>query len=70
MTREESEDARLTTGDVAALLDVSADTVVRIPAERLDFWRTPGGHRRYRRADVAAYAATWLGRDLPDPDGA
>lgn len=62
MTREEARDATLSTGDVARALGLSTDTVARIPKDRLDYWRTPGGHRRYRCSDVAAYAREYLGR--------
>ena len=52
---------------VAALLGVSRRTVQRIPREQLAYTTTPGGplrkgHRKYRREDVEAYAATYLGR--------
>lgn len=49
----------LTPGEVAELLRVDARTVTRwaktgkLPAAV----RTPGGHRRYRRGDLAPYLA-------------
>lgn len=44
--------------EVATRLGVHRDTVKRgIPPEELPFFRTPGGHRRYRPDDVDAYLA-------------
>lgn len=62
MTAEEARSANLTTGKVARLLGLSQATVSRIPKERLDFWTTPGGHRRYRLEDVREYGRQWMGR--------
>jgi excisionase family DNA binding protein len=45
----------LTIGQVAAILNVSDDTVRRIPRDSLWWKLTPGGHRRYAAEDVAAY---------------
>ena len=51
----------MTSAQVAKALGVSTSTVLRIDQDRLPHWITPGGHRRYRREDVARYAAS-LGR--------
>ena len=49
-------DEFLTTAEVARALRVDRNTVLRwAKAGTLDSRRTPGGHRRYRRADVLAY---------------
>ena len=66
MTGAESRDATLASGDVERLLrrigrPLSAATIRRIPRDQLDYWPTPGGRRRYREADVIAYARTYLG---------
>lgn len=66
MTADEAREADLEVADVARLLGLSESTVRRIPGDQLDSWRTPGGHRRYRRADVARYASERLGRPLGD----
>ncbi|WP_338701295.1 BldC family transcriptional regulator [Streptomyces sp. Q6] len=43
----------LSGGEVAALLGVDPKTVTRwANLGKLPCFRTPGGHRRYRRADV------------------
>jgi excisionase family DNA binding protein len=53
----------LTTGKAAKLVGVHEDTIVRWANEgRLPSWRTPGGHRRFRRSDVLAL----LTADEPD----
>ena len=65
MTSDEARDARLTSRNVARLLNLSQATVGRIPKDQLDYWQTPGGHKRYRREDVQAYARTVLGFDIP-----
>lgn len=62
MTTTRDKDDGLLTGEVAALLGVSQATVSRIPKDRLDYWSTPGGWRRYRREDVERYAVEHLGR--------
>ncbi|AEI10678.1 MULTISPECIES: BldC family transcriptional regulator [Cellulomonas] len=50
---ERSEDVLLTPGEVAALFRVDPKTVARwAGAGRLTPIRTPGGHRRYREAEV------------------
>lgn len=64
MTSDEAKDATLTTGAVADLLHLSHATVGRIPREQLDYWQTPGGHRRYRLADVQRYAREVLGLEV------
>ena len=48
---------RLGVPEVAAILGVDEKSV-RLWADtgRLPCWRTPGGHRRFRRADVVALA--------------
>jgi len=51
----------LTSAQVARVLGLSTSTVLRIDRDRLPHSVTPGGHRRYRREDVARYAAS-LGR--------
>lgn len=51
----------MTSAQVAKALGVSTSTVLRIDQDRLPHWITPGGHRRYRREDVASYAKS-LGR--------
>jgi hypothetical protein len=53
-----SDDDLLTTGQVAALLGVSTDTVRRAPRLDLPYRTTSTGsrpQRRYRRADVETY---------------
>ena len=51
-------DELLTPGDVAELFGVGLTTVARWADNgRLDSIRTPGGHRRFRRADVDALLA-------------
>lgn len=48
--------ARLCTDEAAFLLDVSARTVERYMTEgKLEFQRTPGGHRRPLTASVRKY---------------
>lgn len=43
-------------GEVAALFRVDPKTVTRWAQKgRLKSFRTPGGHRRFREADVQAY---------------
>jgi excisionase family DNA binding protein len=64
MTADEARTADLEVEDVARLLRLSASTVRRIPDTQLDFWRTPGRHRRYRREDVERYARDVLGVEL------
>lgn len=57
----------LTSGDVAEILRVHATTVTRIPPDRLPFTLTPGGHRRYLRADVDRYVTGLRGPQEPRP---
>jgi excisionase family DNA binding protein len=46
----------MTTAEVAEAFRVDRNTVLRwAKAGSLPSARTPGGHRRYRRADVLAY---------------
>lgn len=46
-------DALLTAGDVAARFGVSRNTIDHwVQRKWLPVFRTPGGHRRFRRADV------------------
>ena len=52
----------LTTGDAADMLGLSRSSVKRIPRDDLQWWLTPGRHRRYAGADVEAYARDVLGR--------
>ncbi len=48
----------LTPGEVATLFGVGLSTVQRwADAGTLEFIRTPGGHRRYKRASVEARLA-------------
>ncbi|GAA4626727.1 hypothetical protein GCM10023196_036140 [Actinoallomurus vinaceus] len=55
MTAQTSPEDLLKPGEVAAYLRVDPKTVSRWAASgRLPSVRTPGGHRRYRRADVEA----------------
>jgi hypothetical protein len=56
----------LSTNAAARLLGMSGDSVRRIPAERLPYWTTPGGHRRYLRRDLERYARDYLGRELSE----
>ena len=49
-------DEFMTTTEVATAFRVGPNTVLRwAKAGTLDFRRTPGGHYRYRRADVLAF---------------
>ena len=49
----------LTPGEVAALFRVDPKTVTRWAASgRISSIRTPGGHRRFREAEVVAGAGT------------
>ncbi|SHI45627.1 DNA binding domain-containing protein, excisionase family [Nocardiopsis flavescens] len=66
----------LTSGEVAQMLRVTAVTVARwADTGRLTSFRTPGGHRRFLRAEVEAYlvpetvgtAATALDPPHPGP---
>ena len=50
----------LTAGDVADIFKVSTVTVgVWADEGKLPSFRTPGGHRRFKRADIDAYLATF-----------
>lgn len=58
MTRNPVADRPLTSGAVAEIFGVSPDTVCRwAEAGKLKFFRTPGGHFRFQRADVDAFLA-------------
>lgn len=58
----------LTCAQAAALLGVSHDTVARMAdGGEIPSTRTPGGHRRFRRADVEAVRD---GTDLAPPSAA
>ena len=49
----------LTTGEVAALFAVTPETVAAwADSGKLASFRTPGGHRRFYRADVDALRTT------------
>lgn len=56
-------DYTLSTGRVALELGVTHDTVAAW-ADRgyLPCWRTPGGHRRFRPADVEQFIASRTGQ--------
>lgn len=48
----------LTTAGAAKLLEVSPESVVAwSDAGEIPCWRTPGGHRRYRRSDLERFVA-------------
>lgn len=52
------ESAMMSTGEVARAFDVTPKTVTRwAQTGRLDSVRTPGGHRRFYRAQVDAWLA-------------
>jgi excisionase family DNA binding protein len=52
----------MTAGEVATLFRVDSKTVGRwAAAGRIEFVRTPGGHRRYRESDVNALIASPAG---------
>jgi excisionase family DNA binding protein len=51
----ESPDEVLSPSAVARQFGVTADTIARWADEgKLPFFKTPGGHRRFRRGDVEA----------------
>jgi len=53
--KREDDDQLLTAGDVAREFRVDPKTVGRwAAARRIKSFKTPGGHRRYRRGDVRA----------------
>lgn len=69
------ESALVSLGEVAAALGVSPNTLRRWNAQgRISSERTPGGHRRFRQADVAVLQRDLLGRVVlrrsPVPEGA
>lgn len=48
---------RLTTKDVANILQMNATTIINwSESGKIKFFATPGGHRRYEMADVLAFA--------------
>jgi hypothetical protein len=55
----------LTTGKVAAILECDRSTVFRLPHDKLPYRHSPGGQRRYRRADVLAYGRS-IGIEIPE----
>lgn len=56
MTTTGSTERPLTSGEVATLFNVSVETVARWADDgKLPHFKTPGGQRRYRRADVEAF---------------
>lgn len=58
------------TGDVARRLGVTHDTIADWADKgHLPCWRTPGGHRRFRPADVDRFIAD-RATPGPGPDGA
>ena len=55
MTSNDQRSEMMRAGDVARIFGVDRKTVTRwTKVGLLTFIRTPGGHRRYRAADVAA----------------
>lgn len=61
-------DRLLTPGEVAALFRVDPKTVTRwAAAGRISSIRTPGGHRRYREAEIRALLST-ESQDPPPED--
>ena len=62
-------DEILTPGEVAALFRVSTVTVAAwADSGRLGHFRTPGGQRRFRRADVDAFLAGGSPDPEPEPE--
>lgn len=54
-----ADDSFLTTGQVARILRASQSAVSRwADAGELTYFRTPGGHRRFRREDIEAFLKT------------
>jgi len=52
----EQQEFTLTTGDVAKQLQVNIDSVSRwADQKKIACWKTPGGWRRFRQADVDAF---------------
>jgi excisionase family DNA binding protein len=57
----------LSTGQAAAILGVSRDTMARYEtAGHIACRRTPTGHRRFRRVDVERLRETANGSDAPE----
>jgi len=73
VARTDEDDTRyLTMGEAARRLGVSRHTLARAArrGELAPAARTPGGHYRFRAADVTAYATRLAaGSDAPRPDG-
>jgi excisionase family DNA binding protein len=66
--RAHGRDRLLTPGEVAALFRVDPKTVTRwAAAGRIGSIRTPGGHRRFREAEVRALLAGEAGAAIPAP---
>jgi hypothetical protein len=61
-------DDEMTSGDVAHLYGVDRSTISRLSRDRLGYRLTPGGQRRYRRADVYRYGREYMGLELPDDE--
>lgn len=58
-------EAPLTSGDVAKLFNVHPSTVIEWADKgQLPCFRTPGGQRRFRRADVEAFLAPVPAEDV------
>jgi excisionase family DNA binding protein len=56
---DSTRDTVLTPKQVADIFNVSPDTVAGwAEAGKLSYFRTPGGHRRFRREDVEAFLPT------------
>ncbi len=52
------------TSTVADALRMNRRQVLRLDRGELDYWETPGGHRRFVPADVVRYAREIMGLDL------
>ncbi len=52
------------TSTVADALRINRRQVLRLDRDELDYWETPGGHRRYRPVDVVQYARDVMRLDL------
>lgn len=64
-------DTIMTTRQVAAVFGVNPQTVITWANDgRLPHFRTPGGHRRYNRADVEALRASTTVATSPTGDAA
>lgn len=68
LTAAEEGERLLTPGDVATLLGVDPKTVRRWSVEgKLPSGTTPGGHRRYRYADILPFMAMAPAATKPEP---